>query len=255
VWHDDAMPRLSDPVEAARILARGEVVAFPTETVYGLGASVSHPEAIARIFALKGRPDARPLTLHVSDPDALARWGHAVPAVAYELARRFWPGPLTLVVRRGQGIPDVAVGGGDTVGLRAPDHPQALAMLHALAALDVDGGAVPAPSANRFGESPPVQVEEVLATFRDLPVLDGGRCRIGVASTVLSLVGRPRILRAGSLTAALLAEVLGDSAAARRRRPRPTTCTGARDVRGRSRRRPLRRRSRCPGRPATRRPA
>ncbi len=191
--------------EAAALLAQGELVAFPTETVYGLGADARRAEAARRIYAAKGRPSTNPLIVHVSDARAAAGWVEGWDARAEALAAAFWPGPLTLVLRRGPAIPAEVAGGGDTLAVRVPRHPVARALLEAF------GGPVAAPSANRSTSISPTRAEHVVAELagRVPLVLDGGPCEVGLESTVLSLVGAPRILRPGRITAAELAAALG----------------------------------------------
>ena len=186
-------------LDAARRLLQGEVVAFPTETVYGLGALARDPLAVRQVFALKGRPHDHPLIVHLPSSAHLSAWGAldgtAAERLAPALVARYWPGPLTLVVRRRASVLDEVTGGLDTVALRVPDHPVALALLDAVA----DG--VAAPSANRFGRVSPTRAEHVRSEFGDrLSVLDGGPCRVGVESTILDLSGsRPTLLRPGGV--------------------------------------------------------
>ncbi|MCC6830610.1 MAG: threonylcarbamoyl-AMP synthase [Thermoleophilia bacterium] len=199
-------PVTRDPAVAAATLRAGRLVAFPTETVYGLGASVAHPEAVARIFAAKGRPAGHPLIVHGADAGILDRYGRDVPAAARTLAGRLWPGPLTLVVHRSSAIPDAVTGGRDTVGLRVPDQPLALAMLREA------GAGVAAPSANPFGRTSPTTAAHVAADLGDRVdlILDGGPCGVGLESTILDLTTvPPTVLRAGGLPAELLEEALG----------------------------------------------
>ena len=186
---------VTDGVAAgARILAAGGLVAFPTETVYGLGADARNPDAVARIFAAKGRPTDHPLICHIASVDDLAPLVAEVTPAARALADAFWPGPLTLVMTRSAAVPDAVTGGRDTVAVRVPDHPVALALLRAF------GGPVAAPSANRFGRPSPTRADDVrdeLGDGVDL-VLDGGPCAIGVESTVLDLASDPpQVLRPG----------------------------------------------------------
>ena len=193
---------------AIAALRAGGLVAFPTETVYGLGADSAQPDAVRRIFAVKGRPPGRPLTLHIgrqADPAVWAHWTDEAQA----LADRFWPGPLTLVLPR-RDVDDVITGGFDTVGLRMPNHPLTLAFL------DRFGGAVPAPSANRSGQISPTTAEHVRQDLADAVdvILDGGPCTVGLESTVLSLAGQPTILRQGAIDRATLESVLGPIARA-----------------------------------------
>src|SRR5690606_3795458 len=198
---------------AAALLKAGELVAFPTETVYGLGADATNPAAVARIFAAKGRPSNHPVIVHVRDKDDAARWAAALPRAAHVLMDRFWPGPLTLILARAAGVPDAVTGGQDTVGLRCPDHPVAQALLQAFA--DAGGsGALAAPSANRFGRISPTTAQHVASEFGDqVPlVLDAGACQVGIESTILDLSrGRPVLLRPGHVGAAELQDALGET--------------------------------------------
>jgi L-threonylcarbamoyladenylate synthase len=196
--------------EGAALLAAGEVVAFPTETVYGLGADASNPEAVAKIFALKGRPSDHPLIVHVADVAGLSRWGSEVPPLALALAESFWPGPLTIIVKRSQRVPDAVTGGQDTVGLRCPSHPMAQELLRAFAR--VGSGAIAAPSANRFGHVSPTTADHVRDEFgAGLFVLDGGACEVGLESTIVDLSrGKPVMLRPGAITRAQVAAVIGE---------------------------------------------
>ena len=190
--------------EAARILRSGGLVAFPTETVYGLGADASSDEAVRRIFAAKGRPADHPLIVHVaSTPE---RWAARWSPEAEALAAAFWPGPLTLLVPKAAHVSDVVTGGEPTVGIRVPDHPIAQALLAAF------GGGVAAPSANRFGQVSPTTAAHVaieLADRVDL-ILDGGACAVGVESSIVDLSGdAPRLLRPGGVSLEALEEALG----------------------------------------------
>lgn len=199
---------MSELERAVRVLASGGLVAFPTETVYGLGASAANEQAVARIFAAKGRPPGRALTVHLGDASGAPRWARWT-ADAEALAKRFWPGPLTLVMPRMPQVPDIVTGGQSTVGVRVPDHPLALDLLRRF------GDGVAAPSANPFGAPSPTTAQHVRDGLGDAVdmVLDGGACKLGLESTVLSLVGAPRILRRGALDAAALEGVLGRSVA------------------------------------------
>lgn len=196
----------AEVLRAATLLRAGELVAFPTETVYGLGADAANPDAIAKIFAAKGRPADHPLIVHLPDASHLGRWAVDVPESAYKLAAAFWPGPLTLILKRHPTVPDAVTGGQDTVGLRVPNHPLALELLR-----EFDSG-VAAPSANRFGRISPTtadHVREELGAAVAL-VLDGGPCAVGIESTILDLSGTaPRILRPGMLDAEAIGGVLG----------------------------------------------
>ncbi|MFO0867427.1 MAG: L-threonylcarbamoyladenylate synthase [Pirellulales bacterium] len=193
---------------AVAILRRGGLVAFPTETVYGLGADASNPTAVRRIFAAKGRPTDHPLIVHLAGVEQLDEWAESIPAFVWQLARRFWPGPLTLILRRRPRVPDEVTGGLDTVGLRVPRHPLALELLRTFA------GGLAAPSANRFGRVSPTCAEHVRAELGDRVdlILDGGPCAVGVESTILDVSGAaPAILRPGGVTREQLEEVLGDA--------------------------------------------
>lgn len=192
--------------QAATLLRNGGVVAFPTETVYGLGADVENQEAVRRIFSIKGRPADHPLIVHLADSSFIDRWAHEIPDAAMRLAERFWPGPLTIILRRSRRVSDQVTGGLDTVGLRAPAHPVAQALLREF------GGGIAAPSANRFGRISPTRADHVrdeLGTGPDL-ILDGGDCLVGLESTIISLVDdRPTLLRPGGISLQELCEALG----------------------------------------------
>ncbi|MBX3677116.1 MAG: threonylcarbamoyl-AMP synthase [Rhodocyclaceae bacterium] len=199
-----------DIAEAVALLRRGELVAFPTETVYGLGADAANPAAVAKIFAAKDRPADHPLIVHLPSADHLTRWASDVPDEAKRLAAAFWPGPLTLILKRQANVPDAVTGGQDTVGLRVPNHPLALELL---AAFDgANGGGLAAPSANRFGRISPTtaaHVREELGERVSL-ILDGGPCPVGIESTILDLSrGSPVLLRPGAIGAADIARVIG----------------------------------------------
>lgn len=196
----------SDIEKAAAVLHTGGLVAFATETVYGLGANAEDPDAVARTFAVKGRPASHPLIVHLQGTEHLGDWVQDVPDTALALAERFWPGPLTLVLRRGPRVPLEATGGLDTVAVRVPDHPVALALL-----AEFDGG-ITAPSANRFGSVSPTTASHVHAELGDAVdfVLDGGPCRVGVESTIIdATAAAPSILRPGGVTREDLEAVLG----------------------------------------------
>jgi L-threonylcarbamoyladenylate synthase len=195
---------------AVELLRAGELVAFPTETVYGLGADAGRPEAVAKIFALKGRPETHPVIVHLADPAQLEAWARKIPAGARRLASAFWPGPLTLVLKRAPGVADAVTGGQDTVGVRIPSHPAARALLEAY------GAAIAAPSANKFGRVSPTTAMHVFADFGlAVPlVLDGGACPVGIESTIVDLSGeRPRLLRPGGVPLAGIEEALGETVA------------------------------------------
>jgi L-threonylcarbamoyladenylate synthase len=195
-----------DVQRAVRILQAGGLVAFPTETVYGLGADAENPAAVARLFAAKGRPTHHPLIVHFGQAGDLAAWAAEVPASAWRLAERFWPGPLTLILRRHVRVPDAVTGGLETVGLRVPRHPMAQALL------SVFGGGVAAPSANRFGRVSPTTAEHVQAELGKAVdyIVDGGPCEVGLESTIVDLsAGVPAILRPGGVTQEELEATLG----------------------------------------------
>jgi len=196
----------SDVVAAVAVLRRGGLVAFPTETVYGLGADAANPAAVGRIFAVKGRPRSHPVIVHLAEATAVKAWAADVPPDAWALAEAFWPGPLTLILPRADHVPDAVTGGAATVGLRVPNQPLALELLSAF------GSGIAAPSANRFGRVSPTTAAHVradLGTAVDL-VLDGGPCAVGVESTIVDLSrGAPRVLRLGGLSVEALSEVLG----------------------------------------------
>lgn len=198
----------TDVSVAVRILREGGIVALPTETVYGLGADASNPDAVSRVFALKGRPEDHPLIVHIGGVDDIGAWAIDVPEEARLLAERFWPGPLTAILKRHPGVLDVVTGGQDTVGLRVPDHPLTLELLAEF------GHGVAAPSANRFGRVSPTCASHVDAEFGDGLdyVLDGGACRVGLESTIVDFsAGGVRILRPGAVTVEDIASVIGDS--------------------------------------------
>ncbi|MCC0093583.1 threonylcarbamoyl-AMP synthase [Streptomyces flavotricini] len=198
--------RTSDIEEAAGVLRAGGLVALPTETVYGLGANAEDPAAVSRIFQVKGRPPSHPLIVHIGGAEQLDDWVEDVPRAARLLAGHFWPGPLTLVLRRGRRVPLEATGGLETVAVRVPDHPVALALLAAF------GGGVTAPSANRFGQVSPTTADDVRAELGDAVdrVLDGGPCAVGVESTIVDVTGElPTILRPGGVVREDLEAVLG----------------------------------------------
>jgi L-threonylcarbamoyladenylate synthase len=191
---------------AAAVLRRGGLVAFPTETVYGLGADATRERAIERLYAVKGRPSSHPLIVHLGDAAWLDDWTADVPDAARRLAARFWPGPLTLILRRGSRVPLAVTGGQDTVGVRVPRHPLALALLREFAS------AVAAPSANRFGRISPTAAAHVIADLNgdvDL-VLDGGTCEVGIESTIVDLSrSRPVVLRPGHISPGQIEQVAG----------------------------------------------
>lgn len=196
--------------EAGRLIAAGELVAFPTETVYGLGARADSDSAVAKIFALKGRPAGHPLIVHVADRAGADRFAATIPAVAERLIDAFWPGPLTVIVARRPGLADAAAAGQGTIGLRCPAHPVAHALLVKAAEAGVFG--IAAPSANRFGRVSATTAAHVAEEFGDsLPVLDGGAARIGIESAIVDCSsGRPVLLRPGVLTRERIEEAAGE---------------------------------------------
>jgi L-threonylcarbamoyladenylate synthase len=199
--------------DAAANLLAGGLVAFPTETVYGLGADACNAEAVARIYAAKGRPADHPLIVHVASMDGLGDWADEVPEYAISLARDFWPGPMTLVVKRSSLAADFVTGGQDTVGVRVPNHPVALGMLEAFER--IGGKGVAAPSANRFGNVSPTTAQAVSEELRDYLadgdlILDGGPCDVGVESTIIDCTGDvPKILRPGAVTEEMIEHSTG----------------------------------------------
>ncbi|MGW5019470.1 L-threonylcarbamoyladenylate synthase [Streptomyces sp. NRRL S-1868] len=195
----------SDIEKAAGVLREGGLVALPTETVYGLAANAEDPVAVSRIFQVKERPSSHPLIVHLGGAELLDGWAEDAPELAHLLAESFWPGPLTLVVRRGRRVPLEATGGLETMAVRVPDHPVALALLSAF------GGGVTAPSANRFGQVSPTTANDVREELGDAVdfVLDGGACKVGVESTIVDVTGEtPSILRPGGVTREDLEAVL-----------------------------------------------
>lgn len=202
-----------DPAQiahAAAVLKRGGLVAVPTETVYGLAADAGNEAAVRAVFAAKRRPADHPVIVHVLDASAIDAWARDVPAAARALAAHFWPGPLTLVLKRSERALDVVTGGQDTVGVRCPAHPWTQALLQAF------GSALAAPSANSFGRVSPTTAEHVRADLGEKPlgavdlILDGGPCPVGIESTIVDFSGpSPALLRPGLITRAALEQVLG----------------------------------------------
>jgi L-threonylcarbamoyladenylate synthase len=198
---------------AAKHLIAGDLVAFPTETVYGLGADASNSAAVARIYSVKGRPNDHPLIVHIASMDRMVDWASDVPEYAIALARSFWPGPMTLVLKRSELAGDFVTGGQDTVGVRVPDHVVAVALLEAFE--KAGGKGVAAPSANRFGHVSPTTAAAVVEELadhlsKDDLVLDGGACAVGVESTIIDCTGLlPRVLRPGAISTVMIEEVTG----------------------------------------------
>ena len=207
--------------QAAKALKDGHLVAFPTETVYGLGADATNSEAIARIYSVKGRPADHPLIVHIAAIEDMGLWASEIPEYAIKLAREFWPGPMTLVLKRIDLAKDFITGGQDTVGVRVPNQPIALALLEEFKKLG--GKGVAAPSANRFGAVSPTTAEAVqdeLTPYlgdEDL-ILDGGNSQVGVESTIIDCTGEaPRVLRLGAITSEQIELLVGQLAVGERK--------------------------------------
>ena len=199
--------------DAAAHLKAGDLVAFPTETVYGLGADASNSEAVARIYSVKGRPNDHPLIVHIASMVRMGDWASDVPKYAIALARSFWPGPMTLILKRSELAGDFITGGQDSVGVRVPYHVMALALLEAF---ERSGGkGIAAPSANRFGHVSPTTAAAVIEELgdylsKDDVVLDGGACAVGVESTIIDCTGAaPSVLRPGAISVAMIEECTG----------------------------------------------
>jgi len=203
---------LSSLKEAAKSLEQGNLVAFPTETVYGLGADATNKDAVARIYDVKGRPTGHPLIVHISSTNNLDKWAQQIPEYAITLARTFWPGPMTLILPRTELAKDFITGGQDNVGIRVPSHPLALSLLKEFESLG--GLGIAAPSANRFGKVSPTSaqaVQEELAEYLtpDDLILDGGPCQIGIESTIIDCTKQtPQILRPGGVTQEQITELI-----------------------------------------------
>lgn len=198
---------------AAKQLKRGNLIAFPTETVYGLGADATNQSAVSRIYEVKGRPQDHPLIVHIGDWQSMGEWAQEIPDYAIDLARSFWPGPMTLILKRSELAKDFVTGGQDTVGIRVPNQTLALQLLSEFA--KIGGKGIAAPSANRFGQVSPTTAEAVrdeIGAFleREDSILDGGPCAVGVESTIIDCTGpNPRILRPGAITAVDINGVTG----------------------------------------------
>ena len=197
-------------LDAAAHLKAGDLVAFPTETVYGLGADASNSKAVSRIYSVKGRPNDHPLIVHIASMERMGDWASDLPEYAIALARSFWPGPMTLILKRSELAGDFITGGQDSVGVRVPDHVVALALLEAF---ERSGGkGVAAPSANRFGHVSPTTAAAVIEELgnylsNDDLVLDGGACDVGVESTIIDCTGAaPSLLRPGAISVAIIEE-------------------------------------------------
>jgi L-threonylcarbamoyladenylate synthase len=192
--------------EAVKALRAGDLVAFPTETVYGLGANAADAAAVAKIFVAKGRPADHPVIVHLDNPRYLHRWVSEIPPVAKELAAEFWPGPLTLILPKAQNVNKVVTGGQDSIGIRVPSHPIAQQLLTAF------GGGIAAPSANRYGRLSPTRPDHVREEFGDAVrvIIDGGESEIGLESTIVSCLGNvARLLRPGFITRSQIERVVG----------------------------------------------
>lgn len=204
---------MSEVIEAARVLHDGFLVAFPTETVYGLGADATSASAVARVYEVKGRPADHPLIVHLSSSRGMDQWAREIPPYAEALAQAFWPGPMTLVLTRSDLAGDFITGGQDTVGLRVPGHPVALELLAAYE--ELGGRGVAAPSANRFGRVSPTSAQAVREELsqhlepQDI-ILEGGSSEVGIESTIIDCTGAaPSILRPGAITPEMITRVTG----------------------------------------------
>lgn len=199
--------------EAAQSLIEGNLIAFPTETVYGLGADALNKNAVARIYKVKGRPQDHPLIVHLHTLNAIEEWVSYIPDYAIQLARDFWPGPMTLILKRSNMVGDFITGGQDTVGIRIPDHPIALSLLKSFH--ELGGKGIAAPSANRFGQVSPTSaaaVSEEIGEFLNVAdvILDGGNCQVGVESTIIDCTeDSPAILRPGAISVKMVQESVG----------------------------------------------
>jgi L-threonylcarbamoyladenylate synthase len=194
--------------EAAEYLRKGELVAFPTETVYGLGADASNEEAIKKLYATKGRPKNHPVIVHLAGSEQVSNWCEELPEYARLLAQHFWPGPMTLIVKRAKHVSDLITGGQDTVGLRVPAHPCALALLREF------GHGIVAPSANKYGRISATSAEHVQEEFGSevRVIIDGGRCPVGIESTIVDVTGSmPKILRLGVISEAEILNHIGSN--------------------------------------------
>lgn len=199
--------------QAAAQLRAGSLVAFPTETVYGLGADATNASAVARIYEVKGRPQDHPLIVHIASMNDMDKWSESIPAYAISLARDFWPGPMTLILKRSRLAQDFITGGQESVGLRVPDHVLALALLNAFS--KIGGVGIAAPSANRFGQVSPTTAEAVQEEIGNYlqpqdQIMDGGASHVGVESTIIDCTHElPRILRPGAITEEMIMDSTG----------------------------------------------
>lgn len=196
----------NDVHQAVAALRNGDLVAFPTETVYGLGADARNPDAIRKVFAAKGRPSDHPLIVHIGKKQQMRDWAINIPMAAWTLADHYWPGPLTIILQKNPNVSDLITGGQDSIALRIPNHPMALALLQ-----ELNSGLV-GPSANLYGHVSPTTAEHVIADLESSVsmVLDGGACKVGIESTIVNMLGPiPVIMRQGAITAAELGVSLG----------------------------------------------
>ena len=192
---------------ATKLLKDGALVAFPTETVYGLGADANNPDAIKKVFNLKGRPADHPLIVHLATASQLPLWARDIPQTAWQVAEHFWPGPLTLILLKQEQVSPLITGGQDTIALRIPNHPIALQLLQNF------GSGLVGPSANKYGRVSPTSAMHVAMDLGNNvnAILDGGESNIGIESTILNLTGsKPMIMRSGAITAAAISAVLGE---------------------------------------------
>jgi L-threonylcarbamoyladenylate synthase len=208
-----SIPTVGEIEKAAKALKDGHLVAFPTETVYGLGADATNEKAVSRVYSVKGRPTDHPLIVHISSIKQLDKWAIDIPEYAIKLAEEFWPGPITLILKRSQLAKDFITGGQDNVGLRVPTHPVALEVLKQFEKLG--GKGIAAPSANKFGAVSPTSaqsvIEELESGFIDEDlILDGGQCEIGIESTIVDCTNYlPKVLRPGAITKEMIESISG----------------------------------------------
>jgi L-threonylcarbamoyladenylate synthase len=216
-WDDLSMEMIKNPThvdikKAARALISGHLVAFPTETVYGLGADATNEEAVNKVYSIKGRPVGHPLIVHISSINQLDKWARDIPENAIKLAEKFWPGPMTIILKRSELVKDFVTGGQNSVGLRVPLQPLALSLLNEFD--EIGGLGIAAPSANKFGAVSPTTsyaVAEELGSFfsREDLILDGGQCQIGIESTIIDYTSEtPSILRPGAITLEMIESII-----------------------------------------------
>lgn len=203
---------MKDILKAAMALKNGYLVAFPTETVYGLGADATNQDAVSRIFSIKNRPKNHPLILHLGSINEIENWAIKIPDYAYKLANKYWPGPMTLILKRRSNVKDFVTGGQETVGIRIPNHEIALSLLQEFK--KIGSGAIVAPSANKFGKVSPTSFEHVnQELLKDLDsndlILDGGQCQIGVESSIIDCTKSfPKVLRPGAISEEQITEII-----------------------------------------------